>query len=376
MEIFADAARYALPFLAVLTVLVFVHELGHYLVARWCGVRVDVFSVGFGRELIGRTDARGTRWKISWIPFGGYVKFFGDAGVSSQPDLATGMTEEERQECFHFKPLGSRAAVVAAGPIANFLFAIVVFAGMYVFVGQPYTPAIVGFVEPDSAADQAGFQVGDHITEINGEAIERFEEIQAIVRLSLDRHLTVRADRGGAPVELMVRPKVVVQKDRFGNETRIGRLGIGVRGRDFIQHDPLSAIWQATRQTLFVTTATLDALGQMIVGARSADELRGPLGIAQLSGQVASVGLVSVIQFMAFLSISLGLINLFPIPMLDGGHLLFYGIEAVRGRPLGERSQEYGFRIGLALVVTLMLFATWNDLVQLRVVAFMVDLFS
>jgi len=376
MEFFADAARYALPFLAVLTVLVFVHELGHYLVARWCGVRVDVFSVGFGRELIGRTDKNGTRWKISWIPFGGYVKFFGDAGVASQPDLAAGMSEAERQECFHFKPLGPRAAVVAAGPIANFLFAIVVFAGMYVFIGQPYTPAIVGFVEPDSAADRAGFQIGDHITEINGESIERFEEIQAIVRLSLDRHLTVQADRGGAQVELLVSPKIVVQKDRFGNETRIGRLGIGVRGRAFIQHDPLSAIWQATRQTLFVTTATLDALGQMIVGSRSADELRGPLGIAQLSGQVASVGLESVIQFMAFLSISLGLINLFPIPMLDGGHLLFYGIEAVRGRPLGERSQEYGFRIGLALVVTLMLFATWNDLVQLRVVAFMVDLFS
>jgi regulator of sigma E protease len=376
MEFLEGVISYGLPFLIVLTGLVFVHELGHYLVARWCGVSVSVFSIGFGREIVGWTDRSGTRWKVSWIPFGGYVKFLGDSGVSSAPDRELNLTEEQRATCFQFKPLPHRAAVVAAGPIANFLFAIIIFAAMFLYSGEPYTPALISYVEPESAAAEAGFQIDDRITVINDQPIERFEEIQRIVRIGLDLPLSVMVERGGEQVALTVQPKIVELTDRFGNVHRIGRLGIGVKGQEFVQHGPFTAIWRATEQTAFVTTATLKALGQMIVGTRPAGELRGPVGIVQMSGQAAQFGWIAIVQFMAFLSISLGLINLFPVPMLDGGHLLFYAFEAVRGKPLGERSQEYGFRIGLALVVMLMLFATWNDLVHLQVVSYVLDLFS
>ncbi len=376
MEFLEGIISYGLPFLLVLTGLVFVHEMGHYLVARWCGVAVSVFSIGFGREIIGWTDRSGTRWKVCWIPFGGYVKFLGDMGVSSVPDRRLELTEEQRATCFQYKPLPHRVAVVAAGPIANFLFAIVIFAAMFLYSGEPYTPAVISYVEQDSAAAEAGFQIDDRITVINDQPIERFEEIQRIVRIGLDLPLSVMVDRSGEMVALTVTPKIVELTDRFGNVHRIGRLGIGVKGQEFTRHGPLTAIWRATEQTAFVTTATLKALGQMIAGTRPADELRGPVGIIQMSGQAAQFGWVAIVQFMAFLSISLGLINLFPVPMLDGGHLLFYAYEAVRGRPLGERSQEYGFRIGLALVVMLMLFATWNDLVHLQVVSYVLELFS
>ena len=367
---------YGATFLGVLTVLVFVHEMGHYLVARWCGVRVDVFSIGFGREIFGWNDRAGTRWKVGWMPLGGYVKFFGDANAASAPDQELDLTEEERKVCFQYKPLGQRTAVVAAGPIANFLFAIFIFAAMFVIVGQPYTPAVISFVDEESAAAEAGFAVGDRVVEINEQPIERFEEIQAMVRLGLGRSLEVKVERDGAIVPLSVTPRIVEITDQFGNIHRVGRLGIGVPERAFARHGPVEAVWQGAKQTLFVTTSTLDALGQMFVGDRSVEELRGPLGIAQMSGQAASIGIDAIIQFAAFLSISLGLINLFPIPMLDGGHLLFYAFEAVRGKPLGERSQEYGFRIGLAFVVTLMLFVTWNDLKNLPMVADMIGLFS
>ena len=369
--------EYALPFLVVLTGLVFVHELGHYLVARWCKVRVAVFSIGFGREIFGWTDRKGTRWKVSWIPFGGYVKFLGDTGVASAPDRAAELTEEERRECFQYKPLPHRAAVVVAGPLANFLFAIVIFAAMFMFTREPYTPPVISYVVPESAAAEAGFQIDDRITIINDQPIQRFEEIQRLVRIGLDRPLVVVVERGAGTTTLMVTPKLVELTDNFGNVHRIGQLGIAVSGQELIRHGPLTAIWRAVEQTAFVTTATLEAVGQMIAGTRPATELRGPVGIIQMSGQVAQYGLVAIVQFMAFLSISLGLINLFPVPMLDGGHLLFYAVEAVRGKPLGERYQEFGFRIGLALVVMLMLFATWNDLVNhLQIFSFVFDLFS
>jgi regulator of sigma E protease len=371
MEVLAALWNYVLPFLIVLTVLVFVHELGHYWVARRNGVRIEVFSIGFGPELFGWFDRAGTRWKLSAIPLGGYVKFFGDADAMSAPggQLPT-MTAEERAVSFHHKPLGQRAAVVAAGPIANFVFAIVVSAVLFMLVGQPYTPPEIGAVMPGSAAEKAGFQAGDRVVAINGDGIDRFEDIQRIVQLNLDQPLDVTVRRAGGEVVLKAIPTVVEESDRLGNKIKVARLGIRGSGVEYVHRGPGMALWQAVVETYNQTTGTLKALGQMVTGHRGSDELGGPLRIAQMSGEVAQGGIVPLLWFMAVLSINLGLINLFPVPVLDGGHLLFYAAEAIRGRPLGQRAQEYGFRIGLALVLTLMVFATWNDLVHLRIVEF------
>ncbi len=377
MDILIGLWHYAVPFLVVLTVLVFVHELGHYLVARRCGVRVEVFSFGFGPELFGKTDRHGTRWKFSLVPLGGYVKMFGDANAAGTPsDTVPEMTPEERAVSFHHKPLAQRAAIVAAGPIANFLFAVVMLAVLFATYGQPFTPADIGSVNPDSAAAVAGLQPGDIIRKIDGSTIQRFEDVQSIVRLSPDQSLKIVVDRGGVPVTVTAVPKSSVLTDRFGNSHVVGLLGIGRSGMNYRLLDPATAVWQAMRETWDITGSTLTALGQMIEGTRGTDDVGGPLRIAQMSGEVAQTGLVSFIWFMALLSINLGLINVFPIPLLDGGHLLFYVCEAILGRPLGERAQEYGFRIGLALVLTLMVFATWNDLVHLRVVEFFRGLIS
>lgn len=377
MELLGGLWTYVVPFLVVLTVLVFVHELGHYWVARRNGVRIEVFSIGFGPEIFGRTDRAGTRWKFSAIPLGGYVKMFGDADAASTPSGAVRtMTDDEKAVSFFHKRLGQRAAIVAAGPIANFLFAIVALSLLFSIYGQPFTPADVGTVQPDSAAAAAGIQPGDVIVEIDGRGIQRFEEVQQIVRLNPGTPITLVVERDGERIALEATPEVAEVTDRLGNSHSIGMLGIGRSGMEYKRHDPLTAVWQAGRETFNLVVGTLGAVGQMISGDRGTEELGGPLRIAQMSGEVAQTGVVALIWFMAILSINLGLINLFPIPMLDGGHLLFYAVEAVRGRPLGERAQEYGFRIGLALVLTLMIFATWNDLVQLRVVDFFRNLVS
>lgn len=366
MESFFSYYGFGLPFLVILTVLVFVHELGHYLVARLNNVRVEVFSVGFGPELFGWTDRHQTRWKFSLIPLGGYVKMFGDANAASMPgEDGADMTPEERAVAFPYKRVGQRAWVVVAGPLANFLFAIVLLAGLFAFVGQPYTPAVVGEVVPDSAAAQAGFQPDDEIIVIDGTAIDRFEQVQRIVMLRPEQPMDVTVLRNGAEVQLAVTPERVVTEDGFGNQQEIGRLGIQRQGMDYVQRGPVEAVWQAARETVSLSVGTLVAVGQMISGTRSTDELGGPLRIGEMSSQVAETGVVSTIWFMAVLSINLGLINLFPIPMLDGGHLVFYAIEAVRRKPLGQRAQEYGFRIGLALVLTLMVYVTWNDIVRI-----------
>ena len=368
-DTFDGMLDFAIPFLFILTVLVFVHEMGHYLLARRNGVRVEVFSVGFGPELFGWTDRAKTRWKFSLIPLGGYVKMYGDLNAASMPDtaLVDGMDMKDRDEAFPYKRLSQRAWIVAGGPLANFLFAVVLLAGLFMIVGQPFTPADVGGIQEGSAAEEAGIQPGDTIVEIEGTAIERFEEVKRIVELSPERQIEIVVLRDGAEVALKATPKRTVFEDTFGNKRDIGLLGVTRSGLEFVRHGPFEALWRAGEETLSLTVATLDAVGQMIVGARSADELGGPIRIAQMSGQVAETGIVSVVWFMAVLSINLGLINLFPVPMLDGGHLLFYAIEGLRGRPLGERAQEYGFRIGLALVLSLMVFATWNDLVHLQV---------
>jgi regulator of sigma E protease len=377
MEFLSGLWTYVAPFLIVLTVLVFVHELGHYWVARRCGVRVEVFSIGFGPELFGWTDRAGTRWKFSAVPLGGYVKMFGDADAASTPgaELAE-MTEEEKAVSFHHKTLGQRAAVVAAGPIANFLFALVVFAGLFVIVGQPFTPPEIGGVLPDSAAERAGLKAGDRIVAINDQPIERFEEIQRIIQLNLDSPLTLVVRREGKDLRLNAQPTIVEEQDRLGNKMRLARLGIRGGGVEFVRHGPGTAIWRALGETYHQTTGTLKAVGQIITGQRNSEELGGPIRIAQMSGEVAQGGVASLLVFMAVLSVNLGLINLFPVPMLDGGHLLFYGFEALRGRPLGARAQEYGFRIGLVLVFSLMVFATWNDIVHMGWVRFLVGLVS
>ena len=356
-------------FLVVLTVLVFVHELGHYLIARRNGVRIEVFSIGFGPEIFGWWDRTGTRWKFSAIPLGGYVKMFGDSDASSGLPIARlgQLTAAEREVSFHCKRLGQRAAIVAGGPLANFIFAIVVLALLFMTYGQPFTPPDVGQVLPGSAAEAGGLKAGDTIVSIDGSAIERFEDVQQIVRLNPNVEMTVVVKREGEPVTLHVTPSRVEESDRLGRH-QIGQLGIRGGGSKYIQRDPASAVVRAFGETWNLSSTTLEAMWQMVIGTRTTDELGGPLRIAQLSGEVAQGGLVPLLWFMAVLSVNLGLINLFPVPVLDGGHLLFYAAEAIRGKPLGQRAQEYGFRVGLALVLTLMVFATWNDLVHTGIV--------
>lgn len=372
MDFISGSLSVLVPFLVVLTVLVFVHELGHFLVARYFGVRVDVFSVGFGREIFGWTDRAGTRWKFSLIPLGGYVKMFGDANAASQPgDGVAALPPEERAYAFQTKPLGARTAVVAAGPMANFLFALIVLAGLFMTVGQRFTPPVAGEIVPESAAAAAGMQPGDRFVELDGKQIERFEDIQRIVRPNAERPLEAVILRDGEAIAVTLVPRASEIKDPFGNTEQIGLVGISRSNIEYMRHGPAEAVWRSAGEIWDISVGTLQAVGQIIVGSRSAEQLGGPLRIAQMSGTVAESGIVPVLWFMAVLSINLGLINLFPVPMLDGGHLLFYGIEAVRGRPLGERAQEYGFRIGLAVVFSLMLFVTLNDLVQLEVFDFL-----
>jgi len=368
----SGVVNYVVPFLFVLTIVVFFHELGHFLVARWCGVKVKAFSVGFGPEIFGWYDKHGTRWRFAWIPLGGYVKFMDDENAASAPsrEAYANMTEEERDGSFQGKTVGQRAAVVAAGPIANFILAIVIFAGMFSIVGQRTTLARVDQVSPDSAAATAGFKAGDLVVQVDGSEIASFNELQRIVSMSADKSLEIVVKRGEDLVNLIAVPVRKEVKDRFGNAVRIGQLGIRrtTNPEDwvFTRLDPISAVWRGTKETYFIIERTLGYLGDVIVGREKADQLGGPLRIAEVSGQMASIGIVALLNLAAVLSVSIGLINLFPVPLLDGGHLLFYAFEAVMGRPLSESVQEIGFKVGLALVLMLMTFAMWNDLVHFK----------
>ncbi|HXQ65839.1 MAG TPA: RIP metalloprotease RseP [Alphaproteobacteria bacterium] len=377
MDFILSALQYVVPFLVVLTVLVFVHEMGHFWIARRNGVRVEVFSIGFGPEIVGWTDRHQTRWKISALPLGGYVRMFGDANAMSEPDEAVqAMTPEERAVSFHHKRVGQRAAVVVAGPVANFLLAIFAFACLFSIVGQPFTSPLIGQVDPDSAAARAGFEPGDRIMSINGTRIERFQQVIQIVEVGLGEPLTIEVAREGKTATLHAVPDVIERRDNFGHRYQIGRLGLRAKGVEYVRYDPLSSLWRATEETGSLSMATLKAIGQMVAGTRSTDELQGPIGIGKMAGDVAEGGIVPLVWFLAVLSLNLGLINILPIPMLDGGHLLFYALEAIRRRPLAPRVQDYGFRIGLTLVFLLMVFATWNDLVHLKVIQFVTGLIS
>ncbi len=472
LDFLTDVGGYVLPFLVVLTVLVFVHEMGHYLVARWNGVRVEVFSIGFGPEIRGWNDAAGTRWKICWIPFGGYVKFFGDSDGASRPDGDTlrELSDDERAVSFHHKRLGQRAAVVAAGPMANFAYAIIVLAAMYMAFGQRVTPAEIGRVVDQGAGQAAGFEEGDVVLAIDGSSIHRFEQFEQAVFLNPGRQLNFRIRRLDQERTLTATPRLIEKADRQGIMHKFGDLGLwpaspaivgkvyedspaaeagflpgdrilaidgqvldnferlqdivaASKGRRLtvtllrdgaekrlyvaarragadkqptqssagperwligilraqrapVRLGPADAVMEATATCYEMLVQTLAYVGQMISGSRGTEDLGGPIRIAHASGQAAQVGVEQLIMLSILLSLNLGMINLFPIPILDGGHLLFYGFEAVLRRPLTERTQEFAFRIGLALVLTLTVFATWNDLVNLRVVEFIADLFS
>lgn len=366
-----DIGRYIIPFLFVLTVIVFVHEMGHFLVARWCGVKVAAFSIGFGPELFGWTDRQGTRWRLSAIPLGGYVKFAGDENAASAPsrEQLARMSEEERRSTFFFKPLWQRAAVVAAGPAANFILAIAVFAVLFMVNGRSLVEARISAVEPESPAAAAGFEPGDLIVEVDGRDIASFSDVQKIVSGSAGEPLTFTVERGGQALTLVATPERREIEDPFGNTYTSGILGIRRSEastelpREYL--GPVEAVVAGAGETWYVTTRTLDILWGIVTGRESADQLGGPIRVAQVSGDVATLGFAALMGLAAMLSVSIGLINLFPIPMLDGGHLMFYAIEAVRGRPLSERAQDIGFRIGLACVLLLMIFATFNDIKHL-----------
>ena len=367
----ASAAGYVLPFLFVLTIVVFFHELGHFLVARWCGVAVKVFSIGFGPELVGFNDRTGTRWRISLIPLGGYVRFLGDdnaASVSDQEALAA-MSPDDRARSFAGKGVGARAAIVAAGPIANFVLAIAIFTAIFSIFGRETITPRVDAVVAGSAAEQAGFQAGDVVVSIDGSAIGSFSDLQRVVSVRAGEPLDVVVERDGTDVTLTATPQLQEITDRFGNKQRIGVLGIkrDPKASDVIteRYTVPGAALRAVQETWFVTERTLSYLGGLVAGRESATQLSGPLGVAEVSAEVATIGFGALIQLAAILSISIGLLNLFPVPMLDGGHLLYFAAEAVRGKPLSEKVQEIGFRIGLAAVLMLLAFATWNDLIRM-----------
>ncbi|MGB0747764.1 MAG: RIP metalloprotease RseP [Magnetospiraceae bacterium] len=353
---------YLVTFLFILTVAVFFHELGHYAVARWNGVRVDVFSIGFGPELFGWNDKAGTRWKVSAIPLGGYIRMFGE-GMEEGSEEPRDLTEEEKKVSFHHKRLGQRAAVVAAGPIANLILAIVVFFGVYSVAGIQQVLPVVADVVEGSPAEAAGLQSGDKILSISGEPIQYFTDLARYVGDRPRQAVVFEVARQDQVISI---DAVLGTRENAATGSTQGFIGIHSDPTAFEVQDVgiLEAASMSVEQTALAGSAMLGGLMNIIFGAADPSELGGPIRIAQISGEVAKGGIVPVLHFLAFLSINLFLINLFPIPVLDGGHLLFYAIEGVRGRPLGPTAQEYGFRFGLVLVFALMIFATFNDLVM------------
>lgn len=363
----SSALIIAIGFLFALTVVVFVHEMGHFLVARWCGVTVKAFSIGFGKEIFAFHDRHGTRWRIAWIPVGGYVKFLDDENAASVPsrEALNGLTEEQRKGAFQLKPLWQRAAVVAAGPIANFVLAILIFALMLWIYGHRTMEPRVGRVAPDSPAAAAGFKAGDLIIAIDGSPVDGFATVQQVVSTNVGRELTFEIERDGVRHVLKVTPALRELEDAIAGKHRRPVIGIEASGETSrIVHrevGPLEALRLGAERTWDITVGTLSYIGDVFTGRQGAEQIGGIVRIADTAGKFAALGIAELILFTAFISVSIGLVNLFPIPLLDGGHLLFYAIEAIRGRPLSQSAQELSFRIGLMLIVMLMVFGFYND---------------
>jgi regulator of sigma E protease len=356
---------YAVPFLIALTLIVFIHEYGHFKVARLCGVKIETFSIGFGRELWGWTDRYGTRWKLGWLPLGGYVRFAGDANAASLPESERAGPPKPGD--FHGKPVWQRALVVVAGPLANFILAIGIFAASYALIGQPVTEPRIEEVVAGSAADKAGLKAGDIIKSINESRISSFQDVQEIVMTHAGDPLRLVVDRGGNALSLVAVPEPSAQSDGFGGKVRIGMLGIKNSGSTFVfeKKSVSDALRLGVSRTWFIIETTFRYIGKLFIAEESTSQLGGVISIAKAAGDAAAVGIPQFIFMIGLLSVSIGLINLFPIPMLDGGHLVYYAIEAARGRPLGPEAQEWGFKIGFTVVLALMLVGTWNDLIRL-----------
>lgn len=365
IQFFSDKSAFVVGFIIALTIVVFFHELGHFLVARWCGVTVEAFSIGFGREIVGFTDRKGTRWKLCWIPLGGYVKFIDDENAASAPsrDTLNNMSAEQRAGAFQEQELWKRAAVVAAGPIASFLLGIVIFAGTFSLYGYKYAKPYVGEVLKDSAASEAGFKAGDLIISINNQKIESFADIKTVVQLTLNQPLKFVVERNGANIELISTPRISDTKDLLGNKQRLIGIKNSPKPEHFVSRDVnvFQAIGLSLDRTYEVIHRSLEFIGKLMFGQASVNQLSGPVGIAKASGEIFKLGIGPLIQWVAFLSIAIGFFNLFPIPLLDGGHLLFYAIEWIKGKPLSDTSQDIGFRIGMAILLSLMIFVTIID---------------
>lgn len=365
--------HYAWSFALILSIIVFVHEFGHFIAARLCGVKVETFSIGFGRELIGRTDRHGTRWKLALWPLGGYVKMFGDAGAASTPDNANldNMTAEEKRISFHHRPLWAKAIIVAAGPTANFVLAISVFTYFIFTVGLNSTEPVVGELIKDSPAMAAGLKAGDRITRIDAREIRTFNDIPSAILTNLGKPVTLQIERGTEELTLKLTPALIEEKDALGNVQKRPLIGIRSQKMTYENVGLFTAIGAATARTYDMCAATLHVLGQMLTGDRGTEDLKGPLGIAKLSGEVTAQGetmsqtLHMILWFVALLSVNLGLVNLLPVPMLDGGHLAFYCVEALRGRPMAAKFQEYSFRFGFILIAGLMALSLFNDVKQM-----------
>jgi regulator of sigma E protease len=349
-------------FICALGPLVFFHELGHYLVARWFRIPAETFSIGFGNELTGWTDKQGTRWKVGWLPLGGYVKFVGDMGPSSQPSDLSHIPPEERDRAFQLRPVWQRFLVVLAGPAANFLLAVIIFAVFFAAFGVPRSPNVVGQVKPDSPAAHAGLQPGDRIAIVDGNSTRSFEDLQREVSLRPGESVPLVIVRDGRQLPLRVTLGSYDDKDQFGQHHKIGQLGILQAERVWERPNPVMIVPEAVRYTWVITRSMAEGLWQIVTGGRGTEDVGGPIKIAQIAGQQASLGALPFVQLLALFSINLGFINLLPVPMLDGGHLFFYAVEAVRRRPLSARALDLAFRGGLALILALLVFTTINDL--------------
>ena len=363
---------YILPFIILILIVVFIHEYGHYYFARKYGVGVTDFSIGFGKEIFGWNDKSGTRWKICWIPLGGYVKFFGDRNVFSQADqekLIKKYNEEERKKLFVLKPLYQRVLIVFGGPLANFLLALVIFFSIYTFIGKDFTPAVINEVQKDSPAMVGGLKQNDIILEIDGNEVKSIMDVSKFITMSTADIIDFKIKRSYDELILKIKPNIVLSEDNLGNKVNKRMVGIKLRAyNNEINHvklGPAKAIYHASHEVYYVSISSLKYLGAMIFGKADASQLGGPIRIAKISGQVAEFGVLAFISMMAYISISLGLVNLFPIPMLDGGHLMFYAFEKILGRPLSQKTQEGFFRIGMFLLLSLMFFTTFNDLKDL-----------